>query len=273
VLCEKPVAPTLAGMDEIEAAARESGRVFSGVFQLRFGRGAQQVRRLIDEGAFGRLHLGLAETLWLREGAYYDDVPWHGTWSTECGGVTVSQAIHVIDALLWFMGEPERVYAEAGTFRARMEAEDTSVAVVRFKSGAIGQITSTISSLAEQKSLLQLHGTELTATSQDDEYSCTRQPFVLSATDPERAARLQREQDERLPKGYRLLHRGVVGDFLDAIEHRREPLVGVEACRTALQVTTAIYKSAMTGERVDLPIAKDDPFYGAIPPEGFALPS
>ena len=46
VLCEKPVAPTLAGLDTIDEAQKRSGRVFSGVFQLRFGRGAQQVRLL-----------------------------------------------------------------------------------------------------------------------------------------------------------------------------------------------------------------------------------
>src|SRR5262245_33066807 len=48
VLCEKPVALTLDGLDAIEEAQKASGRVFSGVFQLRFGRGAQQLRVLLD---------------------------------------------------------------------------------------------------------------------------------------------------------------------------------------------------------------------------------
>jgi len=39
-----------------------------------------------------------------------------------------------------------------------------------------------------------------------------------------------------------------------------------------LQVTTAIYKSAMTGQSVDLPIGPDDPFYGALPPQGHDIP-
>ena len=96
VLCEKPAAATLAGLDEIEAAAQESGRIFSGVFQLRFGRGAQQLRMLADEGKFGRFHLCLAETMWYRADAYYDDVAWRGRWDTEAGGATVSQAVHII---------------------------------------------------------------------------------------------------------------------------------------------------------------------------------
>ena len=272
VLCEKPVSHTLAGIDEIAEAGREGGGVFSGVFQLRFGRGAQQVRALIDEGRFGRLHLGLAETLWFRDQPYFDDIAWHGAWATEGGGVTVSQAIHVIDTLIWFLGEPAHVYAEAGTFRARIEVEDDSLAVVRFKNGAIAQFTCTSSSLAEQRSLIELHGTELTAVSRGPVYDSTVEPFLLSSVDPEYAMNVQREMDERMPKGYRVLHRGCVADLLDAVEAGRAPLVDIEACRTVAQVTTAMYKSAMTGERVDLPITKDDPFYTAMPPDGFALP-
>ncbi|MGH8631197.1 MAG: Gfo/Idh/MocA family protein, partial [Burkholderiales bacterium] len=112
VLCEKPVAATLAGLDAIEVAQKESGCVFSGVFQLRFGRGARQVRVLLDKGSFGRLHLGIAETLWSRDRAYYEDVWWRGSWQHECGGVTVSQAVHLVDMLLWYLGEPVSVYAD-----------------------------------------------------------------------------------------------------------------------------------------------------------------
>jgi predicted dehydrogenase len=63
VLCEKPVAPTLSEHDRIEDAEQKSGALFSGVFQLRFGKGAQQLRVLLDEGRFGKLHLGIADTL------------------------------------------------------------------------------------------------------------------------------------------------------------------------------------------------------------------
>jgi predicted dehydrogenase len=272
VLCEKPVAPTLAGLDAIAEAERTSGRVFSGVFQWRFGRGARQVRRLLDEGRFGRLHLGIAETLWFRDHPYYDDVPWRGRWDTECGGVTVSQAVHIIDCLLWFMGEPVSVFAEAGAFRARIMEEDTSVAVLRFESGAIGQITSTVSAMGQERSRLEIYGTELSAAGQGEAYDTTKDFFTLGARAPEAAQALQRESEERTPPGPKLLHRGAINDFLEAIQENRRPLVGVQECRRALQVTAAIYKSAMTGDRVALPLSPDDPWYHHLPPPGFALP-
>lgn len=270
VLCEKPVTSTLTGLDAIAEAERASERVFSVVFQLRFGRGAQQVRVLLDEGRFGRLHLGLAETLWYRDDQYYD-VDWRGTWAQECGGATSSLAVHLIDCLLWFMGEPESVYAEAGTFRARIEQDDTSVAVVRFRNGAIGQITSTVNSFGQERSRLELYGTELTAVSRGPVYDATSD-FLLSSPDPSHAAALRQEVDERIPSAHAILHQRAIADFLDAIREGRPPLAGVDACRAALQVTTAIYKSAMTGQRVELPIGHGDPFYNSLPPEGFALP-
>jgi predicted dehydrogenase len=268
VLCEKPVAATLAELDAIAAAQHESGRVFSGVFQWRFGRGAKQVRWLIDNDKFGGLNLGLAETLWFRDHAYYDDVAWRGTWAQESGGVTVSQAIHAIDCLLWFLGEPVSVYAQAGAFRARIEADDAAVAVIRFANGAIGQVTSTVNARHKESTRIELYGAELTAIGAGEAYDTTKDLFTLGGPDAEAIAA---EAEDAIGKAPTMLHRGAVGDFLDGIEQGRDPLAGLDACRTALQVTAAIYKSSMTSDVVRLPIAEDDPWYSALPPEGFAL--
>jgi len=273
VLCEKPVAPTLAELDRIEEAARKSGRVFSGVFQLRFGKGAQQLRILLDEGRFGKLHLGVANTLWFRDDAYYDQVSWRGTWAQECGGVTVSQAIHLIDALVWFLGEPRSVFARAGSFRRNIDVDDTAVAVIQFEGGAIGQVTSTVSAAGPERSRLEIYGSELSAVSQGPVYDSTSEPFALSSTIAADAQAIRQEVEERVPRGFKLLHRGAIDDFLTAINTGCRPLADVEACREVLQVTTAIYKSAMTGQPVNLPIGRDDPFYSALPPAGYDLPS
>lgn len=271
VLCEKPVAATLAELDSISAAESESGKVFSGVFQWRFGRGARQMRMLIDEGRLGRLTLGVAETLWFRDHPYYNDVAWRGKWATEGGGVTVSQAIHAIDCLVWFLGEPVSVFAQSGTFRAKIEVDDTTVAVIRFASGAIGQVTNSVNAMGKEGTRLEFYGTEATAIGGGQAYDTTKDLFTL-ATPAGVSEALATESEERVPIGPNMLHRPAVTDFLDAIEGKHPPLAGIEACRTALNVTTAIYKSAMTGEAVKLPIAQDDPWYSALPPEGHRLP-
>src|SRR4029079_14496662 len=116
VLCEKPMSPTLAGLDEIAAAESEGKAIFAGVFQPRAGQGAQQVKALLDAGRFGRLVFGLSETIWSRDEDYYS-MWWRGTWAQECGGVTMGHGIHSIDTLAWFMGEPASLIADAATVK------------------------------------------------------------------------------------------------------------------------------------------------------------
>jgi predicted dehydrogenase len=270
VLCEKPVAPSLAGLDLIDEAARSSGAVFSGVFQLRFGRGAQQLRHAVDEGRLGDIHLGLAETLWYRDEDYFS-VPWRATWADQCGGVTVSQAIHLIDALIWYMGTPVSVSAAASSPRGLTECEETAVALIRFESGAIGQITSTTISAGPERSRLELFGTRASAISTGPVYEATAEPFLMGMVDEQAATQLTAELEERFPRGFRMLHRPQVEDFLSAIEEGRPPEVGCQECRAALHVTSGIYKSAMTGAVVDLPLQPDDPWYNATVPAGFGL--
>jgi len=269
-LCEKPVSATLAGLDEIAVAERESGATFAGVFQHRAGQGAQQVKALIDSGRFGRLRFGLAETLWQR-GADYYDVSWRGTWEQECGGVNMGHAIHSIDMLAWLMGEPESLIADAATVKLDIEVEDTSAAIVRFRSGAVGQIVVTVNA-QDNRSRLEIFGDELQAVSGESAYDPTREPFGLSSIDPAVAEVARAEATQLFPETPKHLHVTVVHDFLAAITEKRRPMVGVDECRRSMEVITGIYKSAMTGDRVSFPIARDDPFYFSIPPEGFALP-
>jgi predicted dehydrogenase len=164
------------------------------------------------------------------------------------------------------------VYAQAGTFRAKIECDDTTVAVVRFASGAIGQITSTVNARGPERTRLELYGTEMSAIGAGEAYDTTKDLFALATPETGSAGKLAAESEERVPKGPGMLHRPAVTDFLDAIEQGRPPLVDVGTCRTALQVTAGIYKSAMTGQPVELPITSDDPWHSALPPEGHRLP-
>ncbi len=271
VLCEKPVSPTLAGLDAIAAAEREGGAIFSGVFQHRVGQGAQQVKWLLDEGRFGPLAFGLSETLWQRPQEYYD-VWWRGTFEQECGGVTMGHGIHSIDMLLWLMGEPASVYADAATVKLDIAVEDTALATVRFRSGAVGQIIVTVNA-QDNRSRLEVFGRDLQAVSSESPYDPTAAPFRLTSLDAAHAERAISDAGERFPEEAKHLHVPMVHDFLRSILDARGPLVGTAECRRSMELITGMYKSAMTGERVFFPISAEDPFYTQIPPDGFALPA
>jgi predicted dehydrogenase len=86
--------------------------------------------------------MGTVRVRWCRTQAYYDQDPWRGTWALD-GGVFANQASHHIDLLEWFLGEPISVYAKSRRALVNIEAEDTGIAVITFKSGAIGVVEAT----------------------------------------------------------------------------------------------------------------------------------
>ncbi|MCU1636874.1 MAG: gfo/Idh/MocA family oxidoreductase, partial [Cryobacterium sp.] len=130
VLCEKPIATDVASAERMVQAAEHNGVTLGVVFQRRFWPGAQALRAAIDDGRLGQPMLGHCQVLLHRGTEYYDAAEWRGTWAADGGGVLMTQAIHNIDLLQWFMGDPVEVSAKAGAFVLgdSIEVEDTAAA-------------------------------------------------------------------------------------------------------------------------------------------------
>ncbi len=141
VLVEKPMATSLVDCDAMLAAAQQAGVLLSVISQRRLYTPSQRIKAAIEAGKIGQPILGLVVMLGWRDEAYYRSDPWRGTWSGEGGGVLVSQAIHQLDLLLWFMGPAVELQGyHANLNHPFIEVEDTAVAVLRFQSGALGSI-------------------------------------------------------------------------------------------------------------------------------------
>lgn len=139
---EKPLALRLDQIDRILEECDKKGLKIFVVKQNRFNPPARKLKEAISKGRFGKLALGTVRVRWCREQAYYDQKPWRGTWSLD-GGVLTNQASHHIDMLIWFMGDVESVMAKTATRLVNIEAEDTGVAILKFRSGALGIIEAT----------------------------------------------------------------------------------------------------------------------------------
>jgi predicted dehydrogenase len=152
VVLEKPPALSLRQMEELEAAARASGRQVSCIFQHRFGSGARKLAALQESGALGSPLTGYCNTLWFRDQDYFD-VPWRGKWDVEGGGPTMGHGIHQFDLLLHLWGPWQEVTAFAGRLARRTETEDVSTAIVRFESGALSTVINSVISPRETSQL------------------------------------------------------------------------------------------------------------------------
>ncbi|WP_145049147.1 Gfo/Idh/MocA family protein [Paenibacillus xylanexedens] len=259
VLVEKPMASSLEECDLMIEAAQKSGKVLSVVAQNRFTNPIMKLKKMLDTGLAGSILHAQVDSFWWRGHCYYD-LWWRGTWEKEGGGCTLNHAVHHIDALLWMMGRPDQVQAfMSNVAHDNAEVEDISIAMLRYPNGALGQITSSVVHHGEEQQFIF-----------QGQHARISAPWKITASSsrangfPEKNVELEEQLQEvydRLPNLSYEGHTAQIDNVLTAIESGEPPLVDGVSGRSTLEMITAIYKSASTGENVSLPLVAGDPFY------------
>ena len=264
---EKPMTSTVADADRVLEASTKYGTLLSTMSQRRWFPAAQRVREAITSGHMGdRLVLGESFCEMWRDEAYYLKDAWRGRWDTEGGGVLMNQAPHNIDFLLWYMGPAEEIFGYwSNVNHPYVEIEDNAVAVIRFKSGALGILKGTLSMNPERR----IHGVTLVgdsgATASLDCWSVrdARQRVLSGPSDVGsndvwtfRDGALQAvSQDQAI--AYRAgdlpnFHAHQLRDVIGAIREKRPPAVtGVDG-RRVVAIIQGVYESGRTGRPVRL---------------------
>jgi predicted dehydrogenase len=257
VISEKPPAGSLQEIDELIDLSAEYDRRVMPIFQYRFGNGAQKLKFLIDEGLTGPAYLSTIETAWRRRAEYYA-VPWRGRWKTELGGALVTLAIHAHDLLCYFLGPIKSVFAHTATLVNPIETEDTVAASLEMVDGSLATLAVTTGS-AHEISRYRYCFKNLTAESNTNSYRCTWDPWHFTGDSPEIDQEIEETLNrfEALPEGYE----GQFWRFHQAFHNNTELPVTLADGRVSLELITALYYSAQTGQRVDLPISSDHPMY------------
>jgi predicted dehydrogenase len=141
VVCEKPLATTLAECDEMIAAAGAAGRRLHPVHNRVYDVGSEAARDFLESGAIGEVFL--AQTVGLEPPQTVSVRPWLGT-KAGGGGVLLAQAVHPAYLLRWILGDVAEVACLTSAKKVvDMTAEDTAIAMFRFRSGAIAEMTGT----------------------------------------------------------------------------------------------------------------------------------
>jgi len=263
VLCEKPIAGSLCEIDSVIEAVRKYNGVVNSVFQCRYGQGIQLFKTLQNEGITGKLLLGQVNVFWRRTMDYYNSAPWRGTWKGEMGGALITLAVHAIDAFCMLIDDPVSICSVVETLNHDIETDDTSCSILRLKDGGMASINVTSNNQTEE-SLLKLICEHVIAISNTAPYSPTAWPWTFHSSDKD----IQRQLDEHTknikPSSKDGSHEMQIRDFVNHLQKRDEPPVTVYEARRSLEIITGIYKSGITGEIVQFPIEKDDPFYKRI---------
>lgn len=256
VICEKPIARSIHEVDQIEAALDHStGQLFP-VFQYRYGTGFAQLRALIDTGLAGKPFAASSETHWNRQADYYC-IPWRGTWDGEAGGAVLGHAIHAHDLLCHFLGPVAEVSAFLGTGVNDIEVDDCAAISMRMESGAVATSSVTLGA-AVNTSRLRFCFEGLTAESGTLPYAPVEDQWTFIARGQVR----QEEIDDVLAGVTNPLpgFAGFLYAVAEALNGRQGNEVTFEDGRRSIEMVSAIYQSARTGQSVKLPIGKEAKF-------------
>jgi predicted dehydrogenase len=263
VVCEKPIAGSLAEIDALIEEERAAGRRCSPIFQYRFGNGFQKLLHLKRKGVLGKSYLATIETHWKRLPAYYA-VPWRGRWQTELGGCLVTHAIHAHDMLVSALGPIRTVFARTATRVNQIETEDCAVLALEMQDGTLVSLSVCLGSAVEI-SRLRFCFEAVTVESNHASYRPHLEPWQLWPMDEAAGARIEAALADFVPTHehfegqFTRLHAAITGDG---------PLpVTLADARISLELLTAAYHSARTGEMVILPIGPDHPVYRGWRPE------
>lgn len=255
VLVEKPMALTLADSDAMIRACDEAGVGLYVVKQNRFNVPVVKAREALDAGRFGKLVLGTVRVRWCRDQSYYDNDDWRGTWAQD-GGVLSNQASHHVDMLTWFMGPVESVHARGTTALVNIEAEDTAVATLRFRNGALGVIEATSAARPKdmEGSLSVLGATGAVEIAGFAVNKIRTWQFTEPApTDTEVMERFSVNP----PSVYGFGHQAYYEHMVDVLSRGARPLVDGHEGRHSLELIMALYESIASGREVKLPLVVD----------------
>lgn len=271
-LVEKPLASSLHDCDLMINACRKNGVKLGVVSQRRFYAPVQRVRKAIDDGRIGVPALATVTMLGWRDKNYYDSDEWRGTWKMEGGGVLVNQAPHQLDIFQWLMGPIDEVY---GVWRnlnhPYIEVEDTALAIVKFRSGAIGNIIVSNSQKPGIYGKVHIHGTNGASVGVQTDGGAMFIAGMSSIAEPpvndlwsvpgeEQMLEVWKMEDADFfnsiqPMEYYMKLQNE--DFADAILNDWKPMVSGEEGRVTVELFTAVYRSQRDNAPVKFPVTPE----------------
>lgn len=257
VVVEKPLEITPERCDHIIDACDHNRVKLCTIFPSRFHDANVTLKAAVDSGRFGKLTLGETTCKWWRTQAYYDEGGWKGTQTLDGGGALINQAIHNVDLLLWMMGDATHVTGFTATLaHERIEVEDTAVACLKFKNGALGVIQATTSVHPGLPKTIGIHGDRGTAVIEQEDilrWDFTPETPEDAEVKTKFAQKVGASGGSSDPKA--ISHQGharQLADFVRAIETNTPPRVDGREGRKAVALICAIYESMRTGRAVKI---------------------
>ena len=239
ILCEKPIATTVADAQAIIDRCRATGTRLQIAFPVRFSPPIQQLKAALDRGDLGRILAVKTTNHGSMPGGWFVDPQLSG------GGAVLDHTVHVIDVLRWFWGaEVTEVYAEVGydVLHPGLGIDDVGMLSFRLANGVYGTLDT---SWSRPRSYLTWGDVKIEVVGEKGAVvvDAFKQHLVVSSD----AA----GKTNWVPWGSNI-DLGLIQDFVGMIREGRAPSITGEDGLRALEVALAAYESAKRGAPVKL---------------------
>uniref|UniRef100_UPI0035B18EF7 Gfo/Idh/MocA family protein n=1 Tax=Hylemonella sp. TaxID=2066020 RepID=UPI0035B18EF7 len=252
VLSEKPMATKWEDGLRMVRACEEAGVRLFVVKQNRKNATLQLLKQAVEQKRFGQIYMVTLNVFWQRpQEGYYDQAKWRGTWEFD-GGAFMNQASHYVDLLEWLIGPIESLHAYTATLARDIEAEDTGVLSVRWRSGALGSLNCTMltypKNLEGSITILGEKGTVRVGGVAVNEI----QEWQFADSRPEDAQIKAASYETTSVYGFG--HPLYYDNVIQTLRGEAKPEVDGREGLKSLEVLIAAYRSARDGVRVGLPL-------------------
>lgn len=251
VMTEKPMATRWEdGKRMVQACDAAGVRLFV-VKQNRHNGTLQLLKRAVEKGRFGRIYMVAVNVFWTRPQSYYDSARWRGTWEFD-GGAFMNQASHYIDLLDWLVGPVESVHAYTATLARNIEVEDTGVANIRWRTGALGSVSVTMLTYPKNfegsVTIIGENGTVRVGGVAVNEIQ--HWAFAEPDGDDDKI----RSANYATTSVYGPGHPSYYDNVIKVLRGEAEPQTDGREGLRALELLIALYRSARDGRRISLPL-------------------
>lgn len=247
VIVEKPLALSMKDMHDLIELAEKRNKHILVCHQLRYRPLIQKINRLINDKKLGEIYFGSVTLMLNRSLAYYATNEWKGTWEKD-GGMLINQGIHLVDLLIWMLGDVKSVYGDITKTLQTKETEDIALGFIQFQSGAKGLINA--NTITKPKNLgysLAIFGEKGSIVIGGKYFNQLEHAYIEE--DPELIKELQLANESNDDE-----HAMMYKNFSQAINGEASLLMSAKEAKQSLESIFALYQSSVHKKPINLPL-------------------
>ncbi|GAB2537658.1 Gfo/Idh/MocA family protein [Gracilibacillus alcaliphilus] len=245
VLLEKPLADNLADSRAIVELEENHPDVKICVsLQNRLNETVQELRAMVQSGAYGKITGLKGLVTWHRPKAYYEIKPWRSAMATAGGGVMINQSIHTLDLLQFIGGEIKAIRGSVDQLLDNgYDIEDTASAYIQFQNGATGLFFATNANAQNSSVEFQVTLEKAKLTIKDS--------ILTIAQEGNKKEKVI--EDQKLPGSkfyYGASHAKLITNFYQQLLENGDHYIHAKEAEVSMEMIDRIYESSRTKQTI-----------------------